>query len=291
MKLVSVGELTIDHYRNLNRSFVGGISFNFAVQAKRCGAEEVSLVSRIGSDANGTSALARLSAERVDASRVAVLPGKTATCTIELIDGLERSYPSGGYHQNVLAGFELTAADGAFIQKHDVIVSHLDYSQSPALFNQTMVALDFHGKRIADFGDWSDYHGDHDTLIAYLDRLDIAFVSGTQAAIDRLLPVSRQVGSLIVVTLGAGGSAALYEGQLWFQPALAAPVLLDTTGCGDAFQAAFTVSYLRTGGIEQALASGAQQAAVTIQHHGATGREILTAEHAAGASPVDEQKR
>lgn len=271
MKLVSVGELTIDHYLNLNRTFVGGISLNFAVQAKRCGAEVVSLVSRVGTDVNGARALEKLTTEGVDMSHVAVVRGETANCFIELIDGVERSYPADGYHQNVLAGFELSVADCAFIRQHDVMVSHLDYSQSPTLFNQTMVELDFRGKRIADFGDWADYHGDHDTLIAYLDALDIAFVSGTQAAIDRLLPVSVRIGGLIVVTLGAAGSAALHSGRERFQPALAASVLLDTTGCGDAFQAAFTVKYLRTSSIEQALEHGAAQAAEVLQHYGAIG--------------------
>jgi sugar/nucleoside kinase (ribokinase family) len=41
MKIAIIGEITMDHYPQQNRSFVGCISLNFAVQAKRCGAEQV----------------------------------------------------------------------------------------------------------------------------------------------------------------------------------------------------------------------------------------------------------
>lgn len=53
MKLISVGETTIDYYPAIEQSFVGGISLNFAVHARRCGAESVAMVSAVGQDANG----------------------------------------------------------------------------------------------------------------------------------------------------------------------------------------------------------------------------------------------
>ena len=54
-----------------------------------------------------------------------------------------------------------------------------------------------------------------------------------------------------------------------FQAALEVDNLIDTTGCGDAFQAAFTVSYFRDGDIAAALFRGANQAARVLKHFGA----------------------
>ena len=53
------------------------------------------------------------------------------------------------------------------------------------------------------------------------------------------------------------------------QPAVDVKKIVDTTGCGDAFQAAFTVSYFKDGDIRKALKAAAQQAAKVIQHYGA----------------------
>ena len=75
MKIVSVGESTIDHYLDLNRSFVGGISLNYAVNAKRCGAKVVSLVSSVGTDKAGQRVLEKLDKEGINASHIAPLAG------------------------------------------------------------------------------------------------------------------------------------------------------------------------------------------------------------------------
>jgi fructoselysine 6-kinase len=57
---------------------------------------------------------------------------------------------------------------------------------------------------------------------------------------------------------------------------------VDSTGCGDAFQAAFTVNYFRDGIVAAALHQGAIQAARVLNHFGAfdqipIGREVAHA--------------
>ncbi len=269
MRIISVGEITIDHYPELNLSFVGGISLNFAVHAKRCGATAVSLISRVGSDANGRSALKKLTQEDIDISHIAILEGKTATCAIQLRNSAERIFLAGGYYPNVLTNLRLNQSDLAFIQQHDILVARYDNSQTEPFFDQVMIDLDFDGKRVTDFGDWSDFDRDHPTMFDYLDQLDIAFVSGEQEAVQTLRSFSRQIDGIIVVTLGAAGSVGLVNGRIHFQPAIHVSYPLDTTGCGDSFQAAFTTTYFRSGNIEQALHQGAVLAAKVIQHYGA----------------------
>jgi len=59
------------------------------------------------------------------------------------------------------------------------------------------------------------------------------------------------------------------KGQSLQQPAVPVELPVDSTGCGDAFQSAFTVSYWRDHDVRRALRCGAEQAARVIQHLGA----------------------
>ena len=270
MKIVAVGEVMIDHYPSLNRSFVGGISLNTAVNAKRCGAEAVSLVSCVGTDEGGRRVFEKLAREGIDASHVAVLPGETARIDIQVLAQGERLFPPGSFHRNVLLDLRLSDSDLAFVGQHDVLAFLYDRSQPDSPANRALEALDFDGNRVADFGDWADYAGDYELLVSALDPLALAFICGNQDTIDFLLPFSHRFDGLIVVTCGADGSVALVDGSPLYQPAQVVPHPVDSTGCGDAFQAAFTVAYFSTGDVEQALRQGTAQAAAVLQHYGAT---------------------
>lgn len=269
MKLVSVGETTADYYPTIDKTLVGGISLNFAVHAKRCGIGEVSLVSCIGRDPIGQTILDRLTAEGLNVSHVSILDGKTGYCEIVVFENGERYFPPNSYHQNVLATFKLSTHDLAFIQQHEILVSRYDIAYTKANFNKVMCDLAFNGSKVADFGDWFDYDGRHPAIYPYLDTIDLAFISGDQATIETFLPISKRYKAQIVITLGEEGSVALVDGRLVKQPAVPVKKIVDTTGCGDAFQAAFTVRYFRDGNIPAALNAGAENAAKTLQHYGA----------------------
>jgi sugar/nucleoside kinase (ribokinase family) len=79
MRVVAVGECTIDRYPALGAERVGGISLNFAVNARREGAERVSLVSATGTDAGAAAVRRKLAAEGIDASHLHVISGPTAS--------------------------------------------------------------------------------------------------------------------------------------------------------------------------------------------------------------------
>ena len=263
MRIVSVGECTIDHYLDLDKRFVGGIALNFAVHAKRCGAEEVALVSCAGV---GDAARIRqsLAAEAVDATYVAAKPGLSARQDIRLRPGGERIFPPGGYSPGVLDGFQLDEGAAQFVCAHDVIACAL-FSQVEPLFAQVL-ALPTEARRVADFLDLLDYTGPTEITERYTDYLSIAFISGDLALAERLRPLSRASRCLMVITLGAGGSLALVNGEPLYQAAIPVARVVDTTGCGDAFQAAFTVAFVRSGNAARALRAGAEQAALVTQH-------------------------
>ncbi len=270
LKLVSVGETTADFYPAINQTFVGGISLNFAVQAKRCGAETVSMVSVVGNDTNGEMILGKLEQEGIDTSHISVVPGKTAHCEIVVLENGERFFPPNSYHQHVLAHYKPSAADLAFVQLHDIVVSRFDISYTKETFNAVIRDLPFAGKKVVDFGDWFDYNGRDDEIIPYLKHIDLAFVSGDQTTVDRFLQLAQQHPTVqFVVTLGDKGSVAIADSELLHQQAIPVAKIVDTTGCGDSFQAAFTVAYFQGASIQDSLKAGAKQAAKTIQHYGA----------------------
>ncbi len=269
LRIVSVGECTIDDYLDLNQDFVGGISLNFAVHCKRNGAENVSLVSRIGND-HSQRILNALAKEGVDSTHVKTAAGATARQNITLGAGGERIFPSGGYQSGVLEGYQLQNDDLDFLQQHNLLASPL-FKQMEPLFFQLLNFTEFNGWRVADFLDLSDYNKDTRILEEVIDRLTIAFVSGDPTTAERLRPLSRASQCLIVVTFGAEGSMALYQGESLYQSSLTVANVVDSTGCGDAFQAAFTVSYWNERNVAHALQKGAQHAANVLQHYGAIG--------------------
>jgi sugar/nucleoside kinase (ribokinase family) len=323
MRVVAVGECTIDRYLDAGVEHVGGISLNFAVNASRAGAQQVGLVSCTGTDAAAEAVRRRLAAAGIDASHLHALPGRTASQNIRLADGGERIFPPGGYDAGVLSSYRLQPPDIDFLRGADVVavpcfrqIAHLfmpilrqgdlgtlrvadllDGAELDAIQDSDAVQ-DSHGlasvasapaltqdpnRRPVAVPDESNRHSSTDARTAHnlegivplLDAFDVLFISGNDEAAERLLPWSRRTRSVLVVTHGAGGSSALVNGVRHVAPAEAVPLheRIDTTGCGDAFQAAFTVDYFRNRNVRSALREGARRAAVVIRHLGATSDE------------------
>jgi fructoselysine 6-kinase len=90
------------------------------------------------------------------------------------------------------------------------------------------------------------------------------------------LPQYRELATakkkLIVVTLGAYGSYAFFNGQSYHQPALRVEKKVDSTGCDDAYQAAFALSYYKTKNILKSMGEGAKAASIILQAWGGVGK-------------------
>lgn len=68
--------------------------------------------------------------------------------------------------------------------------------------------------------------------------------------------------------LGAAGSIAIRNGETIAEPALPLEKVIDTTGCGDAFQAGFTAEYIESRDIRKALRKRAELGQTAAAHHG-----------------------
>ena len=272
MRVVAVGECTIDRHLDRGAETVGGISLNFAVNCRRIGATEVALVSAVGTDAAAERIRDKLAREGVDGSRLHVRPGATATQEVRLGMGGERTFPPGGYHPGVLASFQLSAADREFIAGFDLVAIPF-FRQIEHLFWPTTTAAGSGAKRVVDLLDGVDLGADFAGITPIVHRADIAFLSASPAAVVPLLRHSADAPAVIVVTHGAAGSSAIVGGQRFVAAALPVPAadLVDTTGCGDAFQAGFAIEYFQSGDAARALEAGAIRAADVIRQLGATG--------------------
>jgi sugar/nucleoside kinase (ribokinase family) len=268
MKVVAVGECTIDRYVDLGVCRPGGISLNFAVQARRAGADDVAIVSCISPDAGGATVRGALVEAGVDVSRLHLRPGRTASQIIHIASDGERHFPPGGYDAGVLADFSLDPDDLTAVQAADVVAVPC-FRQLRHLVRQVQ-DIECRGLLAADLLDGADLGDLLAAIDALLDRFDVLFVSGDQRLVAQLGPHAARSRTVIVVTHGADGSTALAGRAV--HRAAAEPVaprdIVDTTGCGDAFQAAFTVSYARDRDIPTALHAGARRAALTLRHLG-----------------------
>lgn len=277
MRIVAVGECTRDVHVHRGAATVGGISLNFAVQAKKSlgAAGEVWLVSAVGTDAAGEAVRAALTRAGVEPSRVRMRQGATATQRIHSRPGGERHFPPGGYDPGVLATLQLDADDRTLIGRADLVAAPY-FRQLAHLFAAAMRAARPGARRVADLLDGEDLGDGLALAPQVLAGLDLAFISGDATLVERLAPLATANGPVIVVTHGAQGSTALAGRRRVAAPAAAVPEAerVDTTGCGDAFQAAFAVAWCQGADLERALQLGSAAAAAVIRHVGAIAPEL-----------------
>lgn len=270
MHVAAVGECTVDHYLERGTRCAGGISLNFAVHALRAGATRASLVSCTGDDEGGALVRAAAVREGIDIAHLASRPGRTASQAIRHAAGGERIFPPGGYDEGVLATFRLD--DAALAMLHDADVIAIPYFRQLLSLVAPIVGMrDVRALCVADLLDGADLGEAYAALDSLLDGVDVCFLSATEPVAERLLPRTRGRRSVLVVTHGARGSTALHDGCVTYTAAEAVPPAecVDSTGCGDAYQAAFSVAYARERNIAAAMHAGAARAARVIRHLGA----------------------
>ena len=120
--------------------------------------------------------------------------------------------------------------------------------------------------------DFLDYLG-IDFIQEHIDNIDIVFLSGKEEILHELQELSSQKRKLIVSTLGGKGSVALFENKRYYQKAIEVDKIVDTTGCGDAFQAAFSIEWLKTEDIPKSLEAGSVAASKVLSFIGGVEQE------------------
>ena len=261
VSLAAIGDNCIDVYTNLRQGFPGGGALNFAVHARRAGAE-TAYVGVIGDDVYGGWMANALAAERVATQHLRRVAGPSALAFVRLVN-TERTFI--GSDRGVREQLHVTSEIDAYLAGFDLIHTTLD-----GRVDASIPAWHQAGRKISyDFS-----HRAKPEQIALLPYITVAFFSGQQSdpasAREKLVAYQQQGARVVVMMFGENGSRAFDGAREHRQPALTAQVV-DTLGAGDAFQAGFVVEYLKTGAVDAALFAGAARAAVVCGHYGAFG--------------------
>jgi fructoselysine 6-kinase len=269
VRLASVGDIGTDSYVDQGIEKPGGIAFNFAIGAAKNN-WECSLISAVGTDNAGRKLRGLLPKTVLDSSHLRQIEGETANQKIKLNPDGEKQFV--GYKIGVLAKWKLTDNDLDVIVGHDAVFVPLSDGLEN-IFN-SVAKLKGACTKVVDFSqdyNHADFNSANNLVTRYAPDFDIIFVGGNQA----LVPCVKKLSALypakvFVITLGAAGSYAFYQNTKYFQKAKPAKRIVDTTGCGDAFQSAFTTSFLNDRNVSKALMHGAEQALEVISYLGST---------------------
>jgi hypothetical protein len=100
---------------------------------------------------------------------------------------------------------------------------------------------------------------------------DVIVISEQEAAVVSSLDDWKRLARILAVTRGERGSVIYVEGQQFDIPAVQPRRLVDTTGAGDVWAAAFSVRYGQTRDIAEAGRFAAAAAAVCVSRKGLRG--------------------
>jgi len=263
VKIVCVGDCGIDHYLPSGKQRFGGITANVARQVRKQfpTSDEVHIVSCVGDDDGAGLVLSSLEAMDIDC-HIQRRTGATPVQYIEIQENGEKNFVR--YEEGVLRDFAFAPDARALIAASDLLIAPV-YLQIIDLFDDLM-SIETAGLTAIDFADFL-LHPDFELLDRHLDKIDVGFFglsTNDVAAISHLQRLARETGKLFVVTLGADGSRAFTGDKCFDCPAIAVDKVVDTTGAGDAYAAAFLARYCQGDEIIESMQYGGEVAADVV---------------------------
>lgn len=265
IRVLGIGDNTVDLYIDQGAQFPGGNAVNVAVLTQRLGAES-SYLGCLGTDTAGCLLRDSLLAEGVNIGRCRYFDGPNSWSRIRH-RGNDRWFDGNDPGPRGL--YNLGPDDLAYIARHD-----LAHSSVYSLLEEDLGRIAAVAPRLSF--DYSDRR-DEAYLRQTAPHLDIAFISyptGSDAECRQLGEFIFGLGpKIVVVTRGAKGALAFDGVQLRAQPIVEATIV-DTLAAGDGFIAGFLMALLADADIETALRRGAEYAAQVCGYRGAFGHGI-----------------
>ena len=252
IRLLGLGDNTVDIYVDREIMFPGGNAVNVAAVARRLGAE-TGYLGCLGNDVFGRLLHDSLAAEKVDLTRCRRLDGENAHVLVRHRDGDREFIKSTA---GVRGRYELRDDDFAYIRGFDLV--HTSYCSDIDALVPDLAEV---AKRLSyDFS--NRLTEERRTRVApHVDIAFLSFAGHTEAeCMDQLRGWAAAGPELTVMTRGADGALALADGRI-FRQEIAPANVVDTLGAGDAFIAGFLTRYLDDGAIQPALLKGAETAA------------------------------
>lgn len=173
---------------------------------------------------------------------------------------------------NDFVGYDIFHMEGFIVQNHTLLERAL------------AIAKSVHQHVSIDLGSFSIIDENHSFLRRVLPgHVDIIFVNQEEARAFTGKPTNEAIGELAgyckvaVIKLGAQGAIAQRGDEIVSAPALDVPCV-DTTGCGDYFNAGFLYGLIQEWPLQQCVEFGCYMGACIIQHVGANMPEEVWAQ-------------
>lgn len=248
LKITALTTCCVDLYPELDQVYVGGNSLNFATQCIRSGIKDVSVIGAVGDDQFAPLIEQHLDQCAIDRTRLYRMNAKTASNKIFIDEQGDRYFKADSWNGGAFDVFRLSEDDWKHLEERHIVAMP---GGDPNLTDLLKRRNDQHVV-VVDFMDYLPL----EFVAQRIDGLDIAFISARDEMLDDLNALATKSGKMIVATLGAKGSIAFWNNTSYFQEAEKADEIVDTTGCGDAFQAAFTIEWVQSKDIKKALRAG-----------------------------------
>jgi fructoselysine 6-kinase len=259
MKIIALSVFTVDYYPAHKLKRVGGNSANFAIECARHG-QQVSVLGAVGTDDKGSFIVEHLKNKGIETSHLYSLSGISATNILLHDENGDRYSPQHAWNGGVYQYFRLSPEDWEYINNFDLLAVTAIDPNFLNVFENIKPSV----KLVVDFLHTADFP----LLKKFISRIDIAFFSGGPDLLSPAQKLAEEYNTLIIVTMGAEGSQAFWGTQNVHQPAPAVDKVVDTTGCGDVFQAAFSLSWFKHKDILLALKAGSEAASHIIGFFG-----------------------
>jgi fructoselysine 6-kinase len=259
-KIFCVGDLCIDHYPELHKSFIGGCSYNLAKHLNDLKAK-VTLISPIGMDQWSGQISDKLESENLN-FQVLKRRENNLVLNIEVIEG-ERHFKD--FQDEILKNFSWKKDELRFLDNSDYIVSPY-FEEIRAVMDPVIksfgdkVILDLHDCVGLSLQEVSD-------LLSRVKILHLGDCSFEDAELEDLV---KQRGKMISRTLGSKGSVLYTAEGCYRSESIESREIVDTIGAGDAYLARFIYGLTNGEPIQTLLDCCNEFAASTLLYHGAT---------------------
>lgn len=245
-----------------DKIYAGGEALNYACAAKAANPEaQVNLIAAVGDDEYGRFVENIAAEHEIDLSHFYTFKRKTARNITYLTESGDRYYKADSWDGGVYSDFIPSEKDDELILNSDVVHTTVT---CPAFRHTVELKKRGSFSFSVDFDNTRDFDSFEDCF-AYI---DFAFMSGNEEVCQKARELSQKFGGIFTVTLAENGSRSYFHGNEYECAAEKVGEVVDTTGCGDNFQAGFAIDFVKNRDISSALKAGSKSAARVIGIYG-----------------------
>ncbi len=261
MKILAMTCCCVDVYPEKGVVAAGGNALNLAANCTKMPKTEVHLMGNIGTDSYAEEIKKAVHKYDINHQHLYEVDGVSANHIIHIATDGDRYFTENSWTDGVYGDYRISPDDEIFMNSMDAIATTcydpnfkkiIEISRN----SDFILAVDFHDEKVNN--EWEEL----------FDAIQLFFISGRKEELPKLMEWSKKYKTVFVATLGKDGSVAYLDGLEYICPAVQVDEVVDTTGCGDTYQAGFIASYCETGNIETAMKEGSRLAAITLSHMG-----------------------